>query len=47
MNRAPLGGARSPHPPLKENPIVGFAITNGGLMANLSIEGTKFSKIDF
>ena len=28
-------------------PIVGFALTNGGLMANLSIEGSKFSKIDF
>jgi len=28
-------------------PIVGFALTNGGLMANLSIDGTKFSKIDF
>jgi lipid-binding SYLF domain-containing protein len=27
-------------------PIVGFALTNGGLMANLSIEGSKFSKID-
>lgn len=28
-------------------PIVGFALTNGGLMANLSIEGSKFSKIEF
>ena len=28
-------------------PIVGFALTNGGLMANLSIEGSKFSKVDF
>jgi lipid-binding SYLF domain-containing protein len=28
-------------------PVVGFALTNGGLMANLSIEGSKFSKIDF
>lgn len=28
-------------------PIVGFALTNGGLMANLSIEGSKFSKIDY
>jgi lipid-binding SYLF domain-containing protein len=28
-------------------PIVGFALTNGGLMANLSIDGSKFSKIDF
>lgn len=27
-------------------PIVGFALTNGGLMANLSIDGSKFSKID-
>ncbi len=29
-----------------QQPIVGFALTNGGLMANLSIEGTKFTKID-
>ena len=28
-------------------PIVGFALTNGGLMANLSIDGSKFSNIDF
>lgn len=28
-------------------PIVGFALTNEGLMANLSIEGSKFSKIVF
>jgi lipid-binding SYLF domain-containing protein len=27
-------------------PIVGFALTNGGLMANLSIDGSKFSRID-
>ena len=28
-------------------PIVGFALTNGGLMANLSIEGSKFSKVEY
>ena len=27
-------------------PVVAFAMTNAGLMANLSIEGTKFSKLD-
>jgi lipid-binding SYLF domain-containing protein len=28
-------------------PVVGFALTNGGLMANLSIEGSKFSKVEY
>lgn len=28
-------------------PIVGFALTNGGLMANLSIEGSKFSRVEY
>lgn len=28
-------------------PIVGFVLTNSGLMANLSFEGTKVSKLDF
>ncbi|MFL9961286.1 YSC84-related protein [Paraburkholderia sediminicola] len=27
-------------------PIVGFVLTNSGLMANLSFEGTKISKLD-
>ena len=27
-------------------PVVAFAMTNVGLMANLSLEGTKFSKLD-
>ncbi|MFJ5383851.1 YSC84-related protein, partial [Cupriavidus sp. CER94] len=27
-------------------PIVGFVLTNAGLMANLSLEGTKISKLD-
>ena len=27
-------------------PVVAFAMTNAGLMANLSLEGTKFSKLD-
>ncbi|MBX6317663.1 YSC84-related protein [Pigmentiphaga sp.] len=27
-------------------PVVAFAITNAGLMANLSVEGTKISKLD-
>jgi lipid-binding SYLF domain-containing protein len=28
------------------SPIVGFVVTNSGLMANLSFEGTKVSKLD-
>ncbi|WP_454764801.1 BPSL1445 family SYLF domain-containing lipoprotein [Cupriavidus campinensis] len=27
-------------------PIIGFVMTNAGLMANLSLEGTKISKLD-
>lgn len=27
-------------------PIIGFVLTNAGLMANLSLEGTKVSKLD-
>lgn len=27
-------------------PVLGFVLTNGGLMANLSIDGTKFTKLD-
>jgi lipid-binding SYLF domain-containing protein len=29
-----------------QQPIVGFVISNGGLMANLSLDGTKFNKLD-
>lgn len=28
-----------------QRPIVGYVLTNGGLMANLSIDGTKFTRI--
>jgi len=28
-------------------PVIGFALTNGGLMANLSVEGTKVKKLNF
>ncbi|MEO9102577.1 MAG: YSC84-related protein [Burkholderiales bacterium] len=27
-------------------PVVGFVLTNGGLMANLSLDGTKVTKLD-
>jgi lipid-binding SYLF domain-containing protein len=27
-------------------PVVGYVLTNGGLMANLSIDGTKFTRMD-
>jgi len=26
--------------------ILGFVLSNGGLMANISVEGTKLSKLD-
>ena len=29
-----------------KDPIVGFVLTNAGLMANLSLEGTRFMKLD-
>ena len=29
-----------------EQPVVGFALSNAGLMANLSLDGTKVSKLD-
>jgi lipid-binding SYLF domain-containing protein len=29
-----------------QQPIVGFALSNAGLMANLSLDGTKISKLD-
>jgi lipid-binding SYLF domain-containing protein len=30
-----------------QQPVVGYALSNAGLMANLSIDGTKINKIDF
>ncbi|MEO8249659.1 MAG: YSC84-related protein [Burkholderiales bacterium] len=29
-----------------KQPVVGFALTNGGLLANLSLEGSKISRLD-
>ncbi len=29
-----------------KGPVLGFALSNGGLMANLSLEGTKFTRLD-
>ena len=29
-----------------QQPVIGFVITNAGLMANLTIEGTKISRLD-
>lgn len=29
-----------------QQPIIGYVLTNGGLMANLSFDGTKFTRID-
>jgi len=30
-----------------QQPIVGYALSNAGLMANLSLDGTKINKLDF
>jgi lipid-binding SYLF domain-containing protein len=29
-----------------QQPVIGYVLTNGGLMANLSIDGTKVAKLD-
>ena len=29
-----------------KEPVLGYVLSNGGLMANLSLEGTKFTKLD-
>ena len=29
-----------------QQPVVGYALSNAGLMANLSLDGTKVSKLD-
>ena len=29
-----------------QQPVVGFVLNNGGLMAGVSLEGTKIAKID-
>jgi lipid-binding SYLF domain-containing protein len=29
-----------------QQPVVGYVLTNGGLMANLSFDGTKFTRLD-
>jgi lipid-binding SYLF domain-containing protein len=30
-----------------QQPVVGYALSNAGLMANLSLDGTKINKLDF
>ena len=29
-----------------QQPVIGYVLTNGGLMANLSVDGTKVTKLD-
>jgi lipid-binding SYLF domain-containing protein len=41
-----MGAAASIDTKTAQQPVIGFVITNAGLMANLSLDGTKFNKLD-
>ncbi|MDM0035244.1 YSC84-related protein [Variovorax sp. J22P271] len=41
-----VGASASIDTQTAQQPIVGFALSNAGLMANLSLDGTKISKLD-
>lgn len=41
-----MGGGKSLDPKTIKDPIVGFILSNKGFMANLTVEGTKISKIE-
>jgi lipid-binding SYLF domain-containing protein len=43
---ADMGAAARVDTKTAQQPIIGFVITNAGLMANLSLDGTKFNKLD-
>jgi len=41
-----MGAAASVDTKTAQQPIIGFVISNAGLMANLSLDGTKFNKLN-
>jgi lipid-binding SYLF domain-containing protein len=40
------GAAASIDTKTAQQPVIGFVISNVGLMANLSLDGTKFNKLE-
>ena len=46
VSLADMGAAASIDTRTAQQPIIGFVISNAGLMANLSLDGTKFNKLD-
>jgi lipid-binding SYLF domain-containing protein len=43
---ADMGAATRIDTKTAQQPIIGFVISNAGLMANLSLDGTKFNRLD-
>ena len=46
VTMANLGASAAVDTQTAQKPIIGFALSNAGLMANLSLDGTKVNKID-
>jgi lipid-binding SYLF domain-containing protein len=46
VTMAKVGANASIDTQTAQQPIIGFALSNAGLMANLSLDGTKINKID-
>jgi lipid-binding SYLF domain-containing protein len=43
---ANVGAAANMDTKVAQAPIIGYVLTNAGLMANLSLDGTKFTRLD-
>jgi lipid-binding SYLF domain-containing protein len=46
VTMATMGAAARVDTKTAQQPVVGFVISNAGLMADLSLDGTKFNKLD-
>ena len=46
VTMAKVGASAAVDTQTAQQPIIGFALSNAGLMANLSLDGTKINKID-
>ena len=46
VTMAKVGASAAIDTQTAQQPIIGFALSNAGLMANLSLDGTKINKID-
>jgi lipid-binding SYLF domain-containing protein len=42
-----VGASAAVNTQTAQQPVVGYALSNAGLMANLSLDGTKVNKLDF